>query len=121
MNIPSWVEHYISIPYEEVDCWGLVQLVYKEVFDIELPGVTEQRDLIRSGEWIDVFSEGNGIQVPDVLLFKNTAIKKHVGIILTGDYMLHTESTCGTSVIERWTARYWKPRLMAIYRCKKLT
>ena len=45
--IPPWVEPYIGIPFVEggrsvaddggLDCWGLVTLIYREHYGIELP------------------------------------------------------------------------------------
>jgi cell wall-associated NlpC family hydrolase len=116
IHLPSWAGHYVGIPYEEIDCWHLVKLIYKEMFEVELDDRDVQADLLRDGFWIEV---GNGYQAGDVLLFKSTDTERHVGVLLNYDYMIHADPHCGT-VIDRWTARNWLPRLKGVYRCKAL-
>ncbi len=117
MSIPSWTRDYVSLPYEEVDCWGLVKRVYKEIYDVELAGVRDQRDLIKDGFWEEVI---DGWQAGDVMLFKTSAVVRHVAIYIDDEYMLHSDRGCG-SVIERWGARNWLPRLRSVYRCKQIS
>ena len=116
MNIPSWCSNYVGIPYSEVNCWGLIVLVYKEIYQIELTGITEQRDLIKSGFWFEV----DDPRTPDVILFKESNVNRHVGLLLDNEYMMHADRSCDSVVIDRWVARNHKPRLEAIYRCKLL-
>jgi cell wall-associated NlpC family hydrolase len=118
MNIPSWCEHYVSIPYDELNCWGLVVLVYKEIFGIELTDKEDQNALVRAGFWHEVHAED--AQAPDVILFKERLGKRHVGLLLNEHYMIHSDNPNGV-VIEKWTARNWKPRLQAVYRCKLIS
>ena len=119
MNIPSWCEHYVSLSYDQVNCWGLVRLVYKEIYGVELLEVHEQGELITDGFW-RLVPENENKQTSDVLLFKDSKIDRHVGILLNDHYMLHADRNCGT-VIERWGARTWVPRLRGVYRCKLLS
>ena len=42
--LPEWAAKYIGIPFEYrgrsvqgADCWGIVRMIYKEVFSIKLP------------------------------------------------------------------------------------
>lgn len=116
MNAPSWVDDYVSIPYEELNCWQLIQLIYKEIYQIDLTGIEDQRGLIRSGFWQEVTG---GYQASDILLFKECETSTHVGFLLDNTYMLHADQSCG-SVIERWTAPNWSPRQPRVYRCKLL-
>lgn len=116
MNIPSWCDHYVSLPYDEVNCWGLVMLVYKEMYGIDLPKITEQRELMKTGFWTEVQED---FQTGDVILFKSAIVERHVGIFLDDQYMLHADRHAGT-VIERWKARVWVPRFQGIYRCSEL-
>ena len=116
MSIPGWCSRYVGIPYDELTCWSLVKAVYKDIYDIEIAGIREQRDLVKSGFWYEVENE---FQTGDVLVFKESHVKRHVGLLLTPDHMLHADQHCGT-IIDRWVGVNWKPRLDSIYRCNKL-
>lgn len=115
--IPSWTRHYVSTPYDQVNCWGLVKLVYKEMYSIELTDMDEQKDMIKSGFWVEV---ADNFQTGDVMVFRTTEHIKHVAICLDEEFMLHSDRGCG-SVIERWPARHWLPRLRGVYRCKLIS
>ena len=112
--IPEWCSAYVGLPYDEVNCWDLVKKVYKEVYDVEISGIREQGDLIKTGFWCEVTDE---FQTGDILLFKQSHVKRHVGILLNHEYMLHADQRCGT-IIDRWVAGNWETRLDSIYRCK---
>lgn len=50
----SWAAKYIGILFVEhgrtregCDCWGLLRLVYREEFGIELPGYDERNESIQ--------------------------------------------------------------------------
>ena len=112
--IPNWVQCYISIPYEEVDCYGLVRLVYKEQYATELQPI-ESPDKLE--DW-DVVFEGKGepaIKEGDVLMFKDDPINRHVGIAIDEQYMLHTIKGVN-SCLERWKRLNWRGRLVKVYR-----
>ena len=113
--IPDWVCGYLSIDYEKQNCWELIQQVYFDRYAIDIGGIEKQRTHMREGEWVDVF--GTGVVEGDVLLFKSTAINRHVGIVLTPELMLHTIRGAN-SCIERWEAAQWRTRLVGIYRHK---
>lgn len=113
--IPNWICAYLSIDYENLNCWELVRKVYQDEYGIEVGDIGEQRTHMREGDWVDVF--GTGIAEGDVLLFKSTAINRHVGIVLDNELMLHTIRGAN-SCIERWEAAQWRTRLVGIYRHK---
>ena len=117
MHIGEWVLKYVSKPYEKMDCWQLVNRVYQDRYAVDLGDVNEQRAKIREEEWTDVLAEKSGIIEGDVLLFRSTPINRHVGIVLTNNYMLHSRKPVGV-VIERWDRGQWKHQLKAAYRHK---
>ena len=117
-QLPSWINNYVSLPYNEVNCFSLLQLVYHELYHIEIPGILEQRDLIKTGFWVDVTDLEK--QTGDVILFQDNKLERHVAIWLNSEMMLHADQKCGASVIERHNSRLWKSRKKSIYRCKML-
>ena len=119
INFPTWVEEYLSIDYEKVNCWGLVQKVYLEQFNIIIGDMHDQRSNLKNQTWLDVIQDGLGFIPGDVLLFKNSMVSKHVGMIITPELMLHTIKG-SNSCIERWESRIWRNRLVGIYRHKNL-
>jgi len=116
--IPAWVNKYLSIDYEKLDCWNLVRKVYADEFGIEVGGIGKQRTHMRKGEWIDIFDDGLGFEVGDVLLFKSTPLNRHVGLIISTNLMLHTIRGAN-SCVERWESSKWRSRMVGIYRHKK--
>ena len=114
-RIPEWAGRYLSIPYDGCDCWELVRKIYSAEFGISVGGVENQSGKIKSREWIDVIGEGLGVREGDVVLFRMGVLKKHVGVILNHELMLH--STAGAnSCIERWTSTAWSCRWVSVYR-----
>ena len=114
--IPSWCSAYVGLPYEEVSCFDLVKLVYKEIYAVEISGILDQTDLVKSGFWVEV---EEAFDTADILVFKDSKVKRHVGILLDGAYMLHADQHCGT-IIDRWVAPNWKPRIDSIFRCDQI-
>src|SRR5262249_15997138 len=48
MRVPEWIAGYVGLPFRSLgrdrdglDCWGLVHLVYREVFRLEVPAYSE--------------------------------------------------------------------------------
>ena len=117
MNIPGWCANYVGLSYDEVSCFDLVKLVYKDVYSVEISGIREQGDLVKTGFWFEV---NDDFQTGDILVFKDSSVKRHVGILLTHEHMLHADIDSGGAVIDRWVAGNWTPRLDSIYRCKQL-
>jgi cell wall-associated NlpC family hydrolase len=101
-----------------VNCWALVQQVYQDELGITVGDVGEQRTNMRTGEWFDVY--GDTVREFDVLLFKSSAVNRHVGLVLcpSQQLMLHTIRGAN-SCIERWAHPQWRTRLVGIYRHRK--
>ena len=74
---------YVGIPYEELDCWGLVRKAMRELYDIELPVATTVDAQRPSFEEIDAPRAG------DIILMSRLGVL-HIGLMTGPDKMLHT-------------------------------
>lgn len=121
-------EDYIGIPFayggrtkEQLDCYGLVMLLYKDIHGITLPDFdspTNMKDIhtLVAGErpkW-----ETGNLEVGSILLFSVMGYGSHVGYYIGNDKFIHTwEATSGVT-IERLGIS-WKHRLIGIYDGKR--
>lgn len=142
MDVPSWVDSYVGIPYREggrgdgeFDCWGLVRLISEEVFGNALPpfedrlwtGTINQRDL---GAWMsETAREYKAVWLPehgreclpsvcragDVVLLRVNGVPVHVGIIAQWPWIVHTEIS-QDSCVESLEGLRWSRRLVGVYR-----
>ncbi|HOS41942.1 MAG TPA: NlpC/P60 family protein [Spirochaetota bacterium] len=124
---------YIDIPFAErgrsragVDCWGLVCLVYREEYGIELPDylgddyTTTDGPLVsgliarhKAESWWPLAPgmEAEG----DVILLRMRGLPSHVGLVIRSGRMLHVER--GRNVcVERYWGPMWNKRVMGCYR-----
>lgn len=122
-----WWNKYIGIPYKMMgcsmkgcDCWGLVRLVYKNEFGIDIPSVTidmtdhANMELIPMG--LDaMWDKTDNPQPGDVINFHVLGHDQHVGIVTAPGQMLHVFDNGHTSCIETYTSRKWKNRIAGIY------
>ena len=136
MSLPPWAARYIGLPFLEhgrdlygLDCWGLVRLVLKDEFHINVPSyvenyssttaVEEIGDLVphvaQNWQHISLGQERLG----DVLVMRMCGQPMHVGLILGRDRMLHIEQGIN-SAIEPYLSARWEKRLTGIYRHKDL-
>lgn len=121
---------YIGIPYENrgrtrdgVDCWGLVQLWYREQLDVDVPDYLWAYTAANDKESVSDAIEENKAnwkkvdepEYGDVLVFRIMGYPMHVGIKLNGDDFLHAFQ--GTqSCLERLSSISWSRRLFEVYR-----
>lgn len=129
--IPTWV---YTLPYIEggrtkqgADCWGLVVLLYKELFnitlteygDITLPSIKEchqtskrlQQELVNQKMFYEVSSPEFG----DVILLNVLGEPLHIGFCLDSKTMIHTGRKHGV-VIENFTEMKWERKIAGFYR-----
>lgn len=127
----SWTDAYIDLPYkidgrdrEGVDCWGLVQLVYREILGIALPAKNGWHEEAGSDwakiaammkeeaqRWEDVFRPSEF----DVILMRRGPLACHVGLCVGGGLMLHiSEGT--NSTVEPYQGLRWGKRIVGFFR-----
>lgn len=131
--IQPWATEYIGIPWTDrgrsrdgVDCYGLVYLVLKEQFGINVPSYAEDyataRDaeevgaLIRAGirsvQWERI--EASQTKAGDVAMINQSGEPYHPGIVLDPPFFLNVLE--GTAVaLDKWTIKRWNRR-MSFYR-----
>ena len=91
-----------------IDCSGLVNRVFKRLFDKDLPRST--KTLVKSGKSI-----GKGdLQAGDLVFFEPEFKKRHVGIYMGRNRFLHASTTQGVIITSLdnpyWKDCYWKAR-----------
>jgi cell wall-associated NlpC family hydrolase len=83
-----------------IDCSGLVRAVYKNVFNIELPGTTKTQ--VKQGTFVN----RNELRAGDLVFFKPPTYPRHVGIFLKGEYFVHASKSKGV-IISKIDPHYW--------------
>lgn len=84
-----------------VDCSGLVQSVYADLFEVSLPRTT--REQARVGKQVRAGRRAPG----DLVFFKTGAKTRHVGMYLGRGEFFHASSSAGVT-ISRLDAPYWQ-------------
>jgi len=93
--------------YRGVDCSGLVQAIYRDAFEVELPRTS--REQAKLGEAVNQ----SDIQPGDLLYFIDRG-RNHVGVAVNEHEFLHASRKKG--VILSKFDKYWKPRLKRVRR-----
>ena len=129
-----WWNRYIGTPFkpfgrtlEGCDCWGLLRIVYREAFGIELPSyvsdytATDARQElagligqeVEANPWQEVAQgqERSG----DAVLLALQGYPCHVGVVTEPGRMLHILKGPG-AVIESYRGVAWSKRFRGIYR-----
>ena len=126
-----WWNDYIKVPFEEkgrghdgCDCWGLVQLIYKEQLGIDLPGYeeiyesTNDKEILaktirdeRNQNW----SHPNTGKEFDVIILKMGGVPMHVGIVTKKGHMIHCAKDIGT-VHETFKNLRWENKVIGFAR-----
>ena len=120
--IPTWINKYIGIPYDEKNCLELLKFIYKEESGIILPKYDNyvNDDHIESIE--KQFNETNIDWIkldkpePMCLIMMNIAGHPvHIGLCLDETYMIHTLRG-HNSAIEKHNSIKWKRRIEGFYK-----
>jgi len=127
----NWGDNYIGIPYklhantmEECDCYGLVQLIYKNEYEIALPSYNnEYSQTSTRKELAETFAshEDDWIKhaypvVGDLVYFQLNGHPKHVGVYLGNNLFIHTLREGGSVSVGDITTTKWKNRVLGYYR-----
>ena len=131
--LPAWAAQYVGLPYlpggqsrDGVDCWGLVMMVWAEVYGIPLPDYSGKRwsapadteqvalDAIRYANRFSAVRPGKERE-GDGILFRMRGAPTHVGVVLTPGVMLHAFEG-SDSCVEPYTSWRWNKRIAGIYR-----
>ena len=129
-----WSNKYIGIPYLDngrttagTDCWGLVRLIYKEEFNIELPSFFSDytiSDIDRISELMSQYREGwEPLSLPEegcVVLFNILGKASHIGIMINDRQFVHTRRNQEAS-IETLDSIKWTNRVAGFYKYNEKT
>jgi cell wall-associated NlpC family hydrolase len=129
-----WADKYVGIEFEEkgrnrdgCDCWGLVRLVLKEQFDVDLMdhnddyrSVKDRHAIARVVEndlsnWIETEKP----QCGDVVLLRSKGLPLHIGVMVNKRKMLHIEKGINAGT-ERLDSITWKDRVIGYYRSREM-
>jgi hypothetical protein len=128
-----WYNNYVGIPYQNkgrdrsgVDCWGLVRLVYKQEYGVDLPSFAESYEN-SIGELIEEAVNENKEswyltdkpETGDIILFNILGHDSHLGIYVGNNYFLHAAEGAKHSVIEKLTSVSWSRRIRGYYRYRE--
>lgn len=133
IEIPTWVH---ILPYvvggrsrDGVDCWGLVVILYKEIYDQDVPEYPHvlmpnlddsrraSREMLLELNRQTLFHQVDKPQAGDVILLNVLGDPLHIGVILGDNTMIHTGRSHGV-VIENYMETKWKSKIAGIYRIK---
>lgn len=98
---------YGGTDYRGIDCSALVQAIFRDAFEVELPRTS--REQAQLGEAV----KQSDIQPGDLLYFIDRG-RRHIGVAVTEHEFLHASRKKG--VILSKFDKYWKPRLKRVRR-----
>lgn len=130
----NWWNNYVGIPFkwngttrEGASCWGLVCLVYKEVYNIKLPRHNEMESQIErgAGSFADFAATGVQVDIADVQsgdvlhmwgFYKGKRRATHCGIVTEPGFVLHAEEVIGSCVSRYRGDNRFLQRVIGAYR-----
>lgn len=126
------VRHYMNIPFLAhgrdrvgLDCWGLVCLVYREKFDIDLPAFAGVANNISDPKEVSpLFEQGrdnlwrrvDDAAPGDVVGWMAGRLIYHVGLYLDDNKFLHIQKHTESHVSEIGSFLWPRRRVAGIYR-----
>lgn len=122
-------EKYVGIPYAEkgrditgLDCYGLVRLIYKNEYKIDLPSFSAEYtadDNNRIQDLIAQYKEGwESTDIPsagDIVLFRIFGVESHVGLVISPTHFIHVREN-QDSAIESLSAHKWSKRIVGFFK-----
>lgn len=95
----------------ETNCWDFAKEVYRKYFNIEVGPDDEQKNT----NWKTIsFSE---LEVGDMVLFKESKVRRHVGIHITDFTFIHFMQGIG-AVVSKYNDPTWQYNFLRAYRWK---
>lgn len=126
----EWADKYVGIPYlmhgsnfDGCDCYGLVKLIYKNEFNINLPdyssNYTPNSD---DDEIIDIYKKEvtkwrqvDKPKIGSVVYLMVLGQPKHVGVVINEKQFLHNINEKSSSSIGDFKSNKWKRRVIGFY------
>ncbi|MFH2045625.1 MAG: NlpC/P60 family protein [Pseudomonadota bacterium] len=106
------VELWLDTPHrmggtgpDGIDCSGLVMVVYKKLFKIQLPRDTDKQVLA------GIPVKKSKLKAGDLVFFDPPRYKRHVGIYIGKGEFAHTSSSKGV-IVSKLSNPYWKKHYM---------
>lgn len=91
-----------------IDCSGLTQVVYRDLFGRQLPRTTDDQEKVGRSVGRHALAPG------DLVFFKTGLRQRHVGIYVEDGMFLHASRSNGVRLSsldsDYWRSRYWKAR-----------
>jgi cell wall-associated NlpC family hydrolase len=91
-----------------IDCSAFVQVIYQNVFHINLPRTTKKQ--LHTGTPVS----RNKLRAGDLVFFKPPSAPRHVGIYLSKDQFVHASKSNGVTISEMdriyWEKYFWTGR-----------
>lgn len=133
-DIFSWINDYIGIPFvakgsdhDGCSCYGLIRLIKRERHGIDLPAhldcyedIVKDKEVIAErvnhvkGDWDEVPA---GEEHPeDVILIRARGLPIHMGMVIGGGEMIHTERGCNSVIVSYRPPEYHPSKLLGFYR-----
>lgn len=119
---------YIGLEWQELDCWQLVTKVLNEQFSILLPDLNvgakldiDTKEIQYENERKDWRLEWKQVEEPqegDLVLFAQSGVTFHIGLVIDSNSFLHSTEATGC-VVEKLSDSFWKSRLDSFYRYKE--
>lgn len=117
---------YLGIPFEykgrtreKLDCYGLVMLLYKDIYGIDLPDVNSPTILNEIADLVSTeklkWTPTSELEEGTVIIFNIRGYGSHVGMYVGDDYFIHTWEATDGVVIER-LGLGWTHRILGTYK-----
>jgi len=122
---PSWANDYIDIPFELVDCYTLISMIYRNVFGQVLPDFSEEYLNAMDEKNVSLLflreMKKNFVQVKQpfvgcLIAFRILGKPRHVGMVVSKRQMIHTYKARLNSCLDDFTCKRWANRMIGYYR-----
>ena len=100
---------YGGISKNGIDCSGFVYLAFRQLFEVNLPRMTE------SQRQVGINVQRKNLQVGDMVFFKTGKKVLHVGIYTGNDQFVHASTSIGVTK-SSLSNQYWSPRFLGARR-----